>query len=474
MKRILAFILCSVFVLLFVSCSAVEEIVPEYTSDTDTAGVNLGGQRLIMGMVKDYFFEGADSTLTFINNTEFGDLAMKRLRDVENNYNCKIDFNYVDRSGEQAYYSVVSGSYAFDMISEESYWFIDYLPSGAFVDLTGLDNLDAFDETKWGNRYLRLSTMYNGAIYGLLPARHPMRLSNSPSNLFAVNEKYITNLVTTDPRDYFENGEWNWDTFGNCLETYAHTDAMTNEFVYSLGSCFEYGRLYMVIAMSNGCDFITMKDDGSYTLGYFSQNAVDAYNKVNEWMYGATSGNINLEGGLTQFLDGKSVITLIDAYQVLSSSDSIAYKMDDFGIVPAPCGPGASNPYDYATSYESADFTIAIPITAKDPEVSALVLNAIYEPFEGFETEDDITDYLIRNYFNDERDARLFMDITDLDHIYYHDHKHGLSEMFGQLAKNVAVSRCVDSYESRYYTIVDKYVIPEYITIAEYEEYFHE
>ncbi|MBQ6051865.1 MAG: hypothetical protein IJL30_01090 [Clostridia bacterium] len=474
MKRIIASVLCLVFALLFVSCAAVEEIVPEYVSDTDASGANLGGQRLIMGMVKDYFFEGADSTLTFINNTEFGDLAIKRLRDVENNYNCKIDFNYVDRSGEQAYYSVVAGSYAFDMISEESYWFLDYLPSGAFVDLIGLDNLDVFDETKWGNRYLRMSTMYNGAIYGLLPARHPMRLSNSPSNLFAVNEKKISNLVATDPRDYYENGEWNWDTFSNCIETFAHTDALTNEYVYSFGSCFGYGRLFMIIAMSNGCDFITMNSDGTYTLGYFSQNAIDAYNQVSEWLFGSTSANINMETGYNQFIDGKSVITLIDAYQVLSSSDSIAYKMDNFGIVPAPCGPGASNPYDYATSYESADFTIAIPITARDPEVSALVLDAIYEPFEGFETEEDITEYLIRNYFNDERDARFFMDITNLDHIYYHDHKHGLTEMFTQMEKNVAISRCVESFESRYYTAVDKYVIPEYATIVEYEDYFHE
>ena len=66
------------------------------------------------------------------------------------------------------------------------------------------------------------------------------------------------------------------------------------------------------------------------------------------------------------------------------------------------------------------------------------------------------------------------MDITYLDHIYYHDHKHGLTEMFTQMEKNVAISRCVESFESRYYTAVDKYVIPEYATIVEYEDYFHE
>jgi ABC-type glycerol-3-phosphate transport system substrate-binding protein len=475
MKRIIALLLCFIIVFSFVSCSDSEEVVPDYESEISADEINLRGQKFVMGMVKDYFFEGADSTLTFISNTEFGDLAAKRIKEVEDKYNCEIVFDYVNRSGETAYFSVASGSYIFDMLQEESYWLVNYIPSGTFVNLVGIDSLDVFDETKWGNRYLRMSTMYNGAIYGLLPAQHPLRLSNSPSNLIAVNEKYIADLVTTDPRDYFENGEWNWDTFGNAIETYAHVNSTTNEFVYSFGSCFEYGRMFMIMPMCNGCDFITMNDDGSYQLGYFTQNAIDAYNQVAEWLFGATASNINTESyGLDQFIDGKSVMTLIDAYQILSSSESIAYRMENFGIVPFPCGPGAKSPFDYTTSYESADFTLAIPITAKDAEASALVLDALYEPFEGYETEEKITDYIIRNYFEDERDARLFIDITKLGHNYYHDHMHGMSDMFGQLAKNNSVAKCVESFESRVYTAVDKYVIPEYNTIHEYEEYFHE
>ncbi len=66
------------------------------------------------------------------------------------------------------------------------------------------------------------------------------------------------------------------------------------------------------------------------------------------------------------------------------------------------------------------------------------------------------------------------MDITKLGHNYYHDHMHGMTEMFTQLANNVSIAKCVESYENRMYTIVDKYVIPEYNTLREYEAYFHE
>ena len=475
-RRVAALLSILLIALIAVSCSETPETVPEYDAGTAVEGsIDLNGQKLIYGMVNDYFFEGQDSTLSYINNTELGDLAVKRLKDVEKNYNCTVTFYPVARAGEYTYMNAVAGAYVFDMISEESYWLLDFLKSGAFVDLTGLDNLDVFDETKWGNRYMRMSTMDNGAIYGLLPAQHPMRISNSISNILAVNEKYITDLVETDPRDYYENGEWTWTTFDRCLRDYAHTNNITNEYIYSFGCCFEYGRFYYAIAASNGIDFITLNDDGSFKLGYFSQAAVDAYNQAKEWMTGDTASCFNVETkNLQQFIDGQSVITLCDAYQVLSNSDSIAYKMEQFGIVPFPTGPSASDPHDFGTSYESADFTLAIPATAKDPEVSALVLDAIYEPFEGFETRENVIEYLNRNYFLDSRDATLFLEIADTDHVYYHDHFHGMTEMFSQLAGQAAVSKAVESFESRYNTIVEKYVLPEYKTVAEYEEYFHD
>ncbi len=475
MKKYIAALLCFVMFFTLVSCSSQSETVPEYETGMSDEIVDLKGTKIIVGMAKADVSEDGHPTLTYIDNTELGDLAIQRVKDVQNKFNCTIQISTADIPGDVAYTNTLGGLYVYDYLIEYSYWLVNYLKSGVFVDLTGIDNLDVFDETKWGSRYMRVSTMYDGAIYGVLPALHPLRLQNSPSNIVAINEKYITDLTATDPRDYFENGEWNWDTFDNCLKTFAHTGVTSNEFVYSLAT--RHQRFYLGLAACNGFTAMKFNDDGSFEYGATSENAIKAYHQVYDWLFGETAMNIldsgSIEGALDDFLDEKAVMSIIDTYMVLGKEKSVAYRVDSFGIVPLPCGPDASGPNNYIYDYECADFTMCIPVTAPDPEVSAMIMNAIYEPFPGFETKEQITEYLIRNYFNDERDAKVFMDIAEDDHVYYHDHYHGFSEMYGQF-DNGGVEKTVQSFSSRYTKNAEKFLLPSYKTLEQYEEYFHQ
>ena len=253
-SHIISFLLCMVMVLL-VACSAgqIDEVIPEYSSSI-TGDLDLNGKNFVFGMVKDYFFEGKDSVLTYIYNTEFGDLALQRLRDVENKHNCKIEFRYVSRAGEAAYIDVLSNSYTYDLIQEESYWLVGYIPIGIFTDLALLENIDVSNQAKWGNRQLLLSTMWNGAVYGVVPALHPLRTQNSVAGIIGINEDYISTLGVTDPRDYYENGTWNWDTFTNVLNNYTF-NAMSGDKVYSFAS--DASRFVRSVAFSNGDEYIT-------------------------------------------------------------------------------------------------------------------------------------------------------------------------------------------------------------------------
>lgn len=472
MRKILSFILCAMMLFSCISCAAEEpEIVPEYSSTVSDDGIDLKGQTLIMGMVQDYFFEGENSTLSYTNDTDLGDLAAQRLKEVKEKYNCDIKFEYVNRAGEVAFQSAVAGSYIFDFISEESYFLVNYMRANAFVDLTTLDNMDVFDESKWGNRNMIMSTMFEGAIYGVLPAAHPLRVENSLDHIIVINEDYITELTATDPRDYFESGEWNWETFTNCLNTFAHTSGISNDYVYAFGSGL--GGFSRELAMSNGVDPVTIDENGKLTVGYFSQPAIDAYNQAYEWFYGATAANVMSEGAnFETFIAGKSVMQTIGAYQLFSTTNSVAYEMENFGIVPVPVGPNADGQNDYRTSYSSADFTMCIPITAKDPEISALVLDKVYAPFEGYETEEEIVDYLYNNYFTDKRDAALIVEMSKGDHVYYHDHMHDFSTMFDQF-KSSGVMKALESYEEKHYENMERYIVPAYQTMVDYAEYFH-
>lgn len=473
MRKILSLMLCAIMLFTCISCVAeTPEIVPEYDSNIAEDSINLNGQTIVIGISPTAYYDSDNSTLTYINNTDLGDLAVQRLKDVQEKYNCKIEFEYKERSGEVAFNSAVGGSYIYDVVNEESYFLVNFMRANAFVDLTSLENIDVFDESKWGNKSMLTSTMFDGAIYGVLPAAHPMRVSISIGSILAINEDHIASLLVTDPRDYFENGEWTWETFTNCLETYSYTSGISNDYIPALAA--SYGGFARALALCNGIDYITPKENGDFDLGYFDTPAIEAYNQAWEWFYGATAASIDtVNRSLDNFIAGTSVMSFRSAWEILSTSTSIAYQMENFGIVPLPVGPNAEGQNDYQCEYSSADFTMCIPITAKDPEISALVLDKIYEPFEGYETKEDIISYLHKNYFKDARDARFFVEMSEDGHAVYHDHMHSFSTMTDQMP-NTGITKGLESYRDQMYDNAEKYVLPAYATMIQYSEYFHE
>ncbi|MBE6897081.1 MAG: hypothetical protein E7477_08310 [Ruminococcaceae bacterium] len=466
MKRIISVFLCFVFTFLFVSCAPSEEIIPEYSSDV-SGDIDLGGKVFKMGTVNDALivFQSSDegSTLGYINNTEFADLALKRINEVESKYNMVFEVVIVPSAGQTAYHSVMTGDYEFDFIQEESYDIVDYVIAGTFTDLSALSSMDALDEEKWGSRYLLSSMMYDGGLYGVIPAKHPMKTQNSMSSVLAINESYVHSLNETDPRDYYENGEWTWDTFTRVLTDYAHYGQTSNDFVYALASKEDW--FTRAVSLSNGDEYLTVNSDGTYEMGFYSDTALKAFDQANEWWNGPTADNIIKGGGVDQLNSNETVIALIDSYQVLSGVSSVAYNLEYFGIVPFPSGPDAPAGW-YKSFYESADFVLSIPITAPDAEASALIMDSLFEPLEGYETDEDILEYLTRNYFIDERDAKYFFEIASNDHAIYIDHKHGLTGFFPQIL-NGTPAQVLESIETQQKTNIEKYILTQYLTMNE-------
>ncbi|MBO5036850.1 MAG: extracellular solute-binding protein [Clostridia bacterium] len=467
MKKILSLILCCIFLFGCVSCAneQQEDINLDYNSGI-SGDVDLDGKHFVFAMVQDYFFEGADSTLGFINTTEFADLAAERLRDVQEKHNCTIEFKYVPRAGDAAYKDVMSGECTIDIIQDETYWLLSYVPMGIFVDLTTVDSLDVTDEEKWGNRYMLYSMMWNGAIYGVLPAQHPLRTQNSMGSVLGINETHVQSLGEVDPRDYYENGEWTWDTFTRVLTDYTLT-SLGGDQIYALVSSPD--RLPMAAAFSNGGEYITMKSDGTFNLGIFSDESLEAFNQVSEWINGPTSANIHLDYkdcGRDYLKAGTAVIGMLDAYQVLSGTDSIAYTLENFGIVPFPTGPDAE-PRSFKSFYDAADFTLCIPITEPDVEETAFVLDAIYEPFEGYETDEDIIDYLHANYFLDRRDAEYYYSLSDIEHAYYFP---SMDRMYDDIWPPLAEKNPIEVLEAQeesMYARAEEHLIPRSNSIIE-------
>ncbi len=470
MKRRIVLLLCVLMLVSFCSSCAAEipEIVPEYSVAVSEDGIDLAGKTYIMAMETSY--EGRGRNLGYIPDTEFGDMAAQRVKDVETKYNCTIEFVYSSSMAERAYRSAVGGVYLYDFIQENSFGLLSYMRANAFEDLTGLNNIDVFNQSKWGNRYALVSTMYDGGIFAVLAAALPLRIVDSELKILYVNEDHITENLSTDPRDYYENGEWTWDTFERCLESFAYTNS-ANQYIYSFFSGF--GPFARDLGLSNGTEVVSRNSDGEMEIGYFSDAALEAYNKAYEWYNGALADNVLDYWKTDRFIAGDSVMYYSDTNQVLGrDTNTISYNVDNFGIVPLPTGPNAKNVYDNKMTYSSSSLAIAIPVTAQDSEVSALLIDKIYSPFEGYETKESIIDYLSRNFFHDRRDAEVIFEQTQGDHMRYHVHME-MSGMFDGMM-NAGIVPALSAAETAMYKNAEKSAFPAYATLFKYEGYFHD
>ena len=106
------------------------------------------------------------------------------------------------------------------------------------------------------------------------------------------------------------------------------------------------------------------------------------------------------------------------------------------GILSWPHGPDVEPGYTFGV-IENIYSAVAIPITSPEPTYTAFLLNALYEPLEGYENRQTVQEYMTHNYFFDERDAKVFFDMYD-NCIYNYYHWFGAGEIVNYIGFNSA------------------------------------
>ena len=154
-----------------------------------------------------------------------------------------------------------------------------------------------------------------------------------------------------------------------------------------------------------------------------------------------------------------------NAFEILSNTDSVAYNLNNYGIVPYPNGPDAS-PGWYQAYNESTDFTICIPVSAPDAEATAVIMDSLYEPFEGYETKEDIIDYLDKNFFLDPRDSELFYELADVDKTYFFATMDGLFDIWNDFLVRTP-SETLAKFKDIQYSKSEKNLLPRLRTAYE-------
>ena len=461
MKKIIAvFILSALLLMLTFSCSNTNgERFDLDLEENSNFGSDLGGLTFNFVMMQDYFMEG-DSLLGFMGNTVFSDLAKQRIEDISTGLNVDFQIKYVNDAAQEALMAAQAGISTIDAIQDESFDLIYVIRAGALANLANLspESLNYRDEAKWGTPDMLLSLMWNGGLYGVLPAAYPMLIYNSCGGLLVIDMNKVRTLGLGDPREFYENGTWTWDTFKQVLVDYTHKNN-SGETVYGLLTADSWFIRSFVIA--NGQKFYEYDENkNSVTFGYFTDKGYEAQVAAQDILYGTYRENVSIvnpHDTPQEFYDGHGVMANLEAFQIYNTTNSVAYMLDDFAVLPFPTGPQAE-PKLITSPYQSQDFSTCIPITAKDYDFSAIVIDALYEPFPGFETEESMLDYFATYYFTTIQDAEIFMACTR--NATYNDNRDSIATISGAVSANSSVTAVLDSSKDRYATLIEQYILP--------------
>lgn len=429
MKKMSKLLLLVLAVVLFATACGAAEIDESFDLDINsgsTGKVDLSG----FEMIYEFGSNESDGLITenvlgFRPESQFADLAKARIKEVENDYNCKITLNY---NTTQRCHTFISLSYAgifmCDVISGISDMWADAARAGMLVGLSELsDFIDYKDEDKWGNRSILEVIYYEDDLYGLIPMGWPELNHSSFGYPLAVNEDIVARLSQPDPREYVENGTWTWATFRECMANYTVVEGSETRH-YALSAHWPYYTEMFI--RSNGDSLVHKNDDGTYSYGFRTPTAIKAMEEAKsiwhtDFKYAISSLMTDtVEQTVNDFVDEKSVMCVAPTGYLYGQDARISLNVENFGILTWPLGPDADPGLVYGIM-ENNNYCIAFSSLSKNSEDCAIIINALYEPLPGFETPDDIKSYMEHNFFFDERDCDNFLKMYyNQEYNYFH------------------------------------------------------
>jgi uncharacterized protein YceK len=409
-------------------------------------------------------------SLGYTEDTLFADLAMQRVADTEQKLNCKIEFIEGD-FGAELKNALAAGTVLCDAGTGESYSFQSYIRAGMFYPISGIEAIIDFKNKpeKWGNKFQLTSLVWNKELYGVLPMFYPEFFYNACDFAFFVNEDTIKSLGQPDPREFVENGQWNRAKLEELMALYTHTNT-GGEPVKGLGLFVNH--FFDMSLRTRGVEY-TVKENDVWVSGLHTQKAVDALSWAQNLLFVKGADWIlpnNTYPAINAFVDGKSTMILTHVGFGLSTVDtkdfkSISFNMKNFGILPFPLSDDMPA-NQWIGQHEYMKNVVMIPANAENPETSAYIIDALYEPLPGYETDQQRFDYYMRYIFHDTRDADvIFKMLENNRYTYYIDGARDIVDAISTAKNRKTVTEILESQKNKYQKVLDDVIIPSYESI---------
>ena len=416
MKRI-SRVLCMFFSFLMLfsvmSCSRPE--VESFDADfSDGSFSGLSGMELTIACYFDSTNGAAvgDNVLGYNTGTNLADLAVARIKQTEKDLDCKINNVYMADYNNRFSYSISVGQSLCDISFVPSMSYYSWMKAGYLSPLSSVkEYIDYTDSAKWGTPMLLECLCYKDDLYGLLPAAWPDLVYTSFGYPLVANINLITTAGGDDPRELYEQGVWNWDTFSEQIQKCTVIEG-GETLRWGLGGHTPY--LSEMIFRSNGTSLTRVDGKISLTCGYYVPESLKAIEYVRLLCSGDLSytyhPDTSVLGTVDAFCNNKVCYSFNPVQYIYGVFGEISRVIENFAVLRTPVGPDVDANYAGGV-YHAMNYTISFPSNVKDIAASAIVADRIFEPFEEYKTFEDIKAYMTHNNFFDSRDADAFFDI---------------------------------------------------------------
>ena len=314
--------------------------------------------------IKDLFVEESVGEV-------YNDAVYERNRKVEERFN--IDFTMKTLPEEGATWnkalgaSVMANDGAYDVVMPDYWWGCE--TGGYFLNMLEYDNIMDFDKPWWTSGWNENAEIFD-QMYSAVGSLCTDIYSNTIAMFFS--KSIVNQLDMESPYDLVRNHKW---TLEKMKEMSAQSssdlngDGVLNLADDKFGAFFDLqsGR---ALLPSSGWKTSTKQADGSYAYEFWSEDFVALYNEIYDIIWNMESVSYKGENAYNAFKNDR----LLFLAQGIGVSANLRDMESDFGIVPYPLRDESQEDY---ISYNFGTFYLAIPKSASNPEMSAVILEAM-------------------------------------------------------------------------------------------------
>ena len=365
--------------------AAEEETVPEETEPQYALGLpELDYQGAAVTVLGWQHYEDVEFDTEELNGEIVNDAIFQRNLDVEENLNVTLTFlEEGGRSGDSNWMALVrnansAGDGAYDFVAGHSNNIGSLTYSIQFQNMLEQEHFDF--AAPWWREALTEKATVMGNLFFATGDIAPSSIGRSQGMFF--NSKLLEDYNLENPYELVVSGDWTFDKFTEmCTGTYVdlNSNGQADEKADQFGFAID-GVQVQAIGLCSGFVSLEADETGKLCLSenYISERAVNLVDRWSAFMHESNDTTfIAAIDDTTIFKEGRSVFY---AFPMAIISSELRDLDFDLGFVPFPKIDEQQEDYVVCTS--NAYSLWAIPLSAKDPAMSAAIMeNMAYEGF---------------------------------------------------------------------------------------------